>query len=142
VTTLWHDRGVTWVFTLLTIVLLGLVIAVAVGRIGGGLDAPASSLPSRGLPAGAVGSADLAQVRFSPALRGYRMDEVDAVLDRLGVQLDAQQQRIVELESGLGADLAAGLVPGADLTAPISRRALREAVAQRDGEATWPESQR
>ena len=32
-------------------------------------------------------AADLEQVRFSTALRGYRMDEVDALLARLQLQL-------------------------------------------------------
>ncbi len=87
----------TLVFTLLTIVVLGLVVAVALGRIGGGLDAPESSLPPTGLPDGELTANDLEQVRFAPALRGYRMDQVDAALDRLGSELarrDAELERL------------------------------------------------
>ena len=36
---------------------------------------------------------EITAVRFDTALRGYRMDQVDAVLDRL-------QTRIAELEAG------------------------------------------
>ena len=85
----------TLVFTLLTMVVLGLVSAVAIGRLGGGLDAPVSSLPSQGLPEGDVTEADIQQIRFAPALRGYRMDEVDAVVDRLTEEL---RRRDAELE--------------------------------------------
>jgi DivIVA domain-containing protein len=90
---------VTLVFTLLTMVVLGLVAAVAVGRIGGGLDKPASSLPSRGLPAGDVVAQDLDEVRFSPALRGYRMDEVDAVMDRLAAELARRDDEIERMHA-------------------------------------------
>jgi DivIVA domain-containing protein len=74
------------------------VAAVATGRITGGLDDPVSSLPARPLPEGEVGAAELEQVRFSPALRGYRMSEVDAVLDRLGAELTRRDEVIVHLE--------------------------------------------
>jgi DivIVA domain-containing protein len=35
-----------------------------------------------------ITGSDLKQVRFAVGLRGYRMDQVDALLDRLGAQLD------------------------------------------------------
>jgi DivIVA domain-containing protein len=88
---------VTLLLTLLILAVVGLVAAVAAGRIAGGLDEPSSSLPGRGLPAGRVGAADLERVRLSPALRGYRMDEVDDVLDRLTEELQLRDQEIAEL---------------------------------------------
>ena len=48
----WQHRDVTLLLTLLIMAVIGLVAAVAAGRIGGGLDDPASSLPGRGLPPG------------------------------------------------------------------------------------------
>jgi DivIVA domain-containing protein len=88
---------VTLLLTLLILAVVGLVAAVAAGRITGGLDEPSSSLPGRGLPEGRVGVVDLERVRFSPALRGYRMDEVDEVLDRLTEELQLRDQEIAEL---------------------------------------------
>lgn len=85
------------VFVLLILAVVGAVAAVATGRIAGGLDAPVSSLPARGLPPGDVSVDDLGAVRFAPALRGYRMDQVDAVLDRLADELarrDAELRRL------------------------------------------------
>jgi len=92
---------VTLVFTLLTIAVLGLVVAVALGRIGGGLDAPTSSLPPTGLPEGYLGAQDLERVRFAPALRGYRMDQVDAALDRVAAELARRDEEIDRLQAAL-----------------------------------------
>jgi DivIVA domain-containing protein len=92
---------VTLLLTLLILAVVGLVAAVAAGRIAGGLDEPSSSLPGRGLPDGRVGIGDLERVRFSPALRGYRMDEVDDVLDRLTAELELRDEEIAELRRAL-----------------------------------------
>ncbi|MFP5218552.1 MAG: DivIVA domain-containing protein [Actinomycetes bacterium] len=43
---------------------------------------------------------DVAAVRFSTAVRGYRMDEVDRVLDRLADELADRDRRIAELRGG------------------------------------------
>jgi DivIVA domain-containing protein len=93
----WQHHTVTLLLTLLILVVVGLVAAVAAGRIAGGLDEPSSSLPGRGLPEGRVGMGDIERVRFSPALRGYRMDEVDDVLDRLTEELQLRDEEIAEL---------------------------------------------
>lgn len=92
----------TLLLTLLILAVVGLVAAVAAGRITGGLDEPSSSLPGRGLPTGRVGVGDLERVRFSPALRGYRMDEVDDLLDRLTEELELRDEEIDELRRALG----------------------------------------
>jgi DivIVA domain-containing protein len=93
--------GVTLLFTLLTLAVLGVIAAVATGRITGGLEEPSTSLPSRGLPEGTVGPEAIDAVRFAPALRGYRMEEVDAVLDRLGAELDRRDREILQLRNEL-----------------------------------------
>ena len=87
----------TLLLTLLIMAVIGLVAAVAAGRIGGGLDEPASSLPGRGLPPGPFTLEEVDRVRFSPALRGYRMDEVDDVLDRLVDELRRREEELAAL---------------------------------------------
>jgi DivIVA domain-containing protein len=85
-------------------VLFGLA-AVVFGR-GEELAAlPPGATPTR-LPAGAVEGPDVRELRFPQAVRGYRMAEVDWVLDRLadeldrvGVERDELLARIAELES-------------------------------------------
>ena len=59
-------------------------------------DAPPDR-PDLALPAGELRADDVAEVRFSLALRGYRMDEVDEVLERLAAELAARDRRIAEL---------------------------------------------
>ncbi len=94
-------------FALLAIGVLGLVVAVALGRIGGGLEAPTSSLPPTHLPDGGLTPADLDVVRFAPALRGYRMDQVDEIIDRVAGELDRRDAEIERLRGELDrADLA------------------------------------
>ncbi len=87
----------TLLLTLLIMAVIGLVAAVAAGRISGGLDEPASSLPGRGLPPGPFTLDDVDRVRFSPALRGYRMDEVDDVVDRLADELRRRDEELAVL---------------------------------------------
>ncbi|NGN82859.1 DivIVA domain-containing protein [Arthrobacter silviterrae] len=67
-----------------------------------GLAAPVDGLPPVLLPAGAV-PADIDRLRFALGLRGYRMDQVDEVLDRLRDELAAKDSRIAELEAALAA---------------------------------------
>lgn len=58
---------------------------------------PVANLPPVLLP-GAPVPADVDRLRFSLGLRGYRMDQVDEVLDRLRDELAAKNVRIAELE--------------------------------------------
>lgn len=61
-----------------------------------GFDEPVASLPSVLLPADAEPS-DIDQLRFAVGLRGYRMDQVDQVLDELRDQIAARDRRIEDL---------------------------------------------
>lgn len=82
-----------WVFLIGVAILLVVGLgSLVVGRASvDPLPPPVSTTPSTGLGAD-VHAADIHDIRFDTALRGYRMDQVDDVLDRL-------QQRIAELES-------------------------------------------
>ena len=81
----------TWFFAVLLVVGMGVVAVVATGR-GGELAAEHPDRPRPVLPPeGPVRAADLEEVRFTTALRGYRMAEVDALLDRLAEELRARE---------------------------------------------------
>lgn len=59
-----------------------------------------------------VAPADVVRVRLPVAPRGYRMAEVDDVLDRLAAELAERDARITELETALaGAPAEAGPRP-------------------------------
>jgi DivIVA domain-containing protein len=92
---------VTFFQVLIVLAVVGGVAAVAAGRVRGGLPAPTSTLPEVDLPADHIGVQDVDAVRFSVGFRGYRMDEVDAVLDRLGLELGAREEEIRELREQL-----------------------------------------
>lgn len=68
----------------------------------GGLPQPPANLPPVLLPAHATAE-DVDRVRFSLGLRGYRMDQVDQVLDELRNQLSAREAEIEELRNRLPA---------------------------------------
>ena len=86
----------TVLLVLLVLAVVAAVAAIATGRIGGGMGPVVTSHPHVGLPAGPVRPQDVDAVRFSVGLRGYRMDEVDAVLARLREEL---RERDEELEA-------------------------------------------
>ena len=78
-----------WFFAILIVLALGGVALVAAGR-GAPLAEVYDDRPDAEVPAdGSLAADDLRRVRFSLAFRGYRMSEVDALLDRLAAQLEA-----------------------------------------------------
>jgi DivIVA domain-containing protein len=93
------------VFLLLIVVLLiGLTAAAVMGRISGFMAEPTSSHAFSGPPEGSISADDIEQLHFDQGLRGYRMDQVDEVIDALGA-------RLRELEAKVGSLGAQG--PGA-----------------------------
>ncbi|QCX26774.1 DivIVA domain-containing protein [Nocardioides jishulii] len=79
-----------WVFAILMVLVLGVVAAVAAGRVG--FLPPTETRLGAEPPSGPLSPDDLRGVRFTLALRGYRMDEVDALLDRVAAQWEAQAE--------------------------------------------------
>jgi DivIVA domain-containing protein len=78
-----------WLFAILIVLALGAVAVVAAGR-GTPMspaydDAPDSLVPRDG----PVTAEDLRRIRFPLAFRGYRMAEVDALLERLAEEREA-----------------------------------------------------
>ena len=72
-----------WFFAVLLVLAMGGVALLAAGR-GAPLEEVYDDRPDALVPAdGPLTADDLRRVRFSIALRGYRMSEVDALLDRL-----------------------------------------------------------
>lgn len=77
-----------WFFAILIVLALGGVALVAAGR-GAPLAEVYDDRPDAEVPADRpLRAEDLRRVRFSLAFRGYRMSEVDALLDRLAGELE------------------------------------------------------
>ncbi|GAA4675072.1 DivIVA domain-containing protein [Streptomyces chumphonensis] len=104
-----------WFLLLAMLVVVGAVTLAVIGSadgtgrtVRGGLTDPEPDRPPVVLPQDRpLGRADVAELRLPLALRGYRMDEVDDVLDRLGAELAERDARIVELEAALAGSQAA-----------------------------------
>jgi DivIVA domain-containing protein len=109
----WHDGVVSFFLVFLAVLLIGAVIWTSVGGRAGkqggrplpavldaGLEEPPANLPPVLLPANAAPQ-DVDSVRFSLGLRGYRMDQVDQVLDELRDQLAASRNEVETLKARL-----------------------------------------
>ena len=87
-----------WFFGLIVVLLIGAVAVVASGRWGamGPVfdDRPDMSVPARQ----ALTADDLETARFGVGLRGYRMDEVDTLLERVAREVAERDRRIADLE--------------------------------------------
>lgn len=83
----------TWFFAVLTVLLMGTVAVVAAGA-GGSMAEVYDDRPDARVQAeGPLTGDDLRRLRFTTALRGYRMSEVDALLERLADELDAARSQ-------------------------------------------------
>ena len=89
--------------------MLALFVVVAIAVVGGVavlvardrpliVDDPVGARALAWSPEQGVGPRDLAEVRFAVALRGYRMEEVDRVLDDTRAALEDRDARIAELQ--------------------------------------------
>jgi DivIVA domain-containing protein len=89
-----------WFFAILIVLALG-----GIGLVASGWGAPLSRAyddrPDAVVPSGRplIGE-DLRRVRFGTVLRGYRMSEVDALLDRLATELDEGRRRAEDDDRG------------------------------------------
>ena len=81
-----------WFFAILAVLALGGIALVASGY-GSPLARVYDDRPDVTLPADReLSGDDLRRVRFGMVLRGYRMSEVDALLDRLAGELEAREE--------------------------------------------------
>ena len=107
----WHDVAVLYFQFVIVAAVFGVIAWVAAGR-GGGLEDPHQDRPEPALPdERQLAKPDIDGARFAVAWRGYRMDQVDRLLDRLAAEIDHRDRLIAEL------------------TAPVPARAFGEGVS-------------
>jgi DivIVA domain-containing protein len=92
---------VFWFILVVMVVVLGAAALVALGAGGSLPEAEQDRFAVRLPLERPVNRQDIDELRFPMSLRGYRMDEVDDVLDRLGAELAQRDVRIAELETEL-----------------------------------------
>ena len=88
------------IYLVVMVLVAGVVYLLASAVFGRGEELaplPPGASPTR-LPASETTGDDVRAVRFQQSVRGYKMSEVDWVLERLGDEIDQLRARIAELE--------------------------------------------
>ncbi|MGV9265090.1 DivIVA domain-containing protein [Kitasatospora sp. NPDC003701] len=88
-----------WVIVVAMAVVVGGAALVALGGGGSLPEAVQDRIAARLPQDRPLSRDDVDGIRLPMAVRGYRMDEVDDVLDRLGAELAYRDSRIAELEA-------------------------------------------
>lgn len=108
-----------WLWVIVLVVLIGTIAVLAAGHDDAMVEAY-DDRPDATLPAGRPLTAeDLDTVRFSTAMRGYRMDEVDALVARLRADMFASQPATEAVTSEASGSLDE---PGLRQPAALDRR--------------------
>ncbi len=72
-----------WFITFLAIVVIGLAVVAATGRLGQFGPLERMRATAEPLPRGPLTADDIARARFQVVSRGYAMDQVDELLERI-----------------------------------------------------------
>jgi len=88
---------VKWFILFVGIIVLCFVVALILGLAGGGLGRGTSSLSHEPLPDEPIRDADFDDLVFDVSPRGYRMSQVDGVVDRLRRELREKDEEIAVL---------------------------------------------
>ncbi len=89
------------VILMLSVLALGVVLAVVVSRSSvPGVESPVTTASFGGVPVGPLFRDDLDEIRIDVAFRGYRMDQVDAVLTRCADEIALRDTEIDRLRQG------------------------------------------
>jgi DivIVA domain-containing protein len=96
---------VIWLALFVAVVVAVVTAAAVLGRVDGSLADATTTMSHVPLPEDQLTPGDIDELRFDTALRGYRMSEVDAVIDRLRREigdLDEELTRVRQASSALG----------------------------------------
>ncbi|MDF2093394.1 DivIVA domain-containing protein [Knoellia sp. 3-2P3] len=124
-----------WVLlTVVAVLLVGVFAGMLAGRIGyDPLADPVRSQPDVGLSDGFT-ARSISEVHFDTALRGYRMDQVDRVLDTLQDRIAEQERELASLRPAVAVPPAVQR-PEPELVQEPEPEPVRESepTSERDG---------
>lgn len=89
-------------FLLIGVAVIGGVVLLATGRVRASLPEPdeTPAMPAlTDVPVGDLSAGAIEQVRIDQALRGYRMDEVDELVDRLGAEIALRDDLLAQQQA-------------------------------------------
>ena len=117
-----------WFILLIGIVVLCFVVALILGLAGGGLGRGTTSLSHEPLPDEPIRDSDFDDLVFDVGARGYRMSQVDGVVDRLRRELREKDAEIAVLRGDDGAVASDEPADAADAADPADPVELVEPV--------------
>ena len=106
-----------WFILFVGIVVLCFVVALILGLAGGGLGRNTTSLSHEPLPDEPIRDSDFDDLVFDVGARGYRMSQVDGVVDRLRRELREKDEEIAVLRGDAPAAAPAAVVPAEPVSA-------------------------
>ncbi len=94
-----------WLVLLVAVVVAVITVAAVLGRVDGSLGDPTTTMSHVPLPEDPLTPGDLDELRFDTGLRGYRMSQVDGVIDRLRREIGDLQAQLDRSEDQADAGL-------------------------------------
>ena len=129
-----------WFILFVGIVVLCFVVALILGLAGGGLGRNTTSLSHEPLPDEPIRDTDFDDLVFDVGARGYRMSQVDGVVDRLRRELREKDEEIAVLRGDTPAESTPKPAESAELAESAEPAELGQpAVGQ--GEAAEAETE-
>lgn len=126
-----------WIALIVAVVLVAVTVAAVLGRVDGSLAEPTRALSYIPLPIDRLTVDDLQALRLDTGLRGYRMEQVDEVIDRLAGEIAALREELAGVRAAQPAPDATAAAPDATAAAP---EALPTAAAPELPTAAAPEA--
>ncbi|MDQ3484325.1 MAG: DivIVA domain-containing protein [Actinomycetota bacterium] len=131
-----------WFWVVALVLIIGASAVIIAGR-GDAMTDVYEDRPDVTVDRGPLTAADVAKVRFTTAVRGYRMDEVDAFVERLEADLRARTGEPLadEVESGDANDDTVTRPGGPDHVPAVEASAPRasQPSTRTRGNATLPD---
>jgi DivIVA domain-containing protein len=86
-----------WIIAVVAVAALGIAAVAAAGGVGEMSRDPVEDVYRQELPERPLSAEDIRGARFGTALRGYAMNQVDDLLERLATEIAERDARIAEL---------------------------------------------
>ena len=100
-----------WLALFVAVVVAVVTAAAVLGRVDGSLADSTTTMSHVPLPDDQLTPADIDELRFDTAMRGYRMSQVDAVIDRLRREIGDLDDELARVRDGAGAATAPAAGP-------------------------------
>lgn len=126
-----------WFIAVVIVAALGVAAVAAAGGLGGMAKEPVRDVYRQDLPDDRrLVSADIHGLRFGTALRGYSMDQVDDILDRLAREIGERDELIAQLRGSQPLAAEPASLDAADPSEPWSTPAPADGPTERTDEVS------